>query len=131
MFGLNERKHAFFFFFFFFPSLYVQACMSLRILHCYGDPLLLLLLLLVPFSETPLLCTPELLPFSEGEEREGLTGGHTHTRTVQSSDAEAIMSRVGFHVTQFTVRVWPLSVSSSVPCSRCHKYTLQSKRERK
>ena len=78
----------------------------------------------------PLLYTPFLEDEDEedeegmarGREEGGLEGGQTHMRTVQSSEADAIMSgREGFHVTQFTERVCPLSVSSSAPCSRCHR----------
>lgn len=69
------------------------------------------------------------LPLSPSASCESRKGAGPHTRTVPSSEAEAMSpGMAGFQLTQLTVRVCPVSSAMGSSPRRCQMYTLWSTR---
>ena len=74
-------------------------------------------------------CVIPLMPSASGR---SMKGAGPQTRTVPSSEALARSpGTTGFQLTQFTVRVWPVSSAIGNSLRRCHTYTLWSERDRR
>lgn len=68
-----------------------------------------------------------LLPLSPSASCVSRKGAGPQTRTVPSSEAEAMSpGMVGFQLTQLTVRVWPVSSAMGSSPRLCQMYTLWS-----
>jgi len=71
------------------------------------------------------------LPLSPSASCESRKGAGPQTRTVPSSEAEAMSpGMAGFQLTQLTVRVWPVSSAMGSSPRRCQMYTLWSAERR-